>query len=202
MILTDITETKKGRYALFCDNEFIFSIDEETFFKHSLYRGMELDESLLSSLKENSDLMTARSKALELLLYRTHSKKELYDKLCKRYDALTAQAVTEDIERMGYINDNEYAKECIEYLFKRKNLSIRAATNYLYERGISKDISESLLLEYEDSEVERIKAVIEKKYLNDLKKSSGYNKVFSALSRRGFSSGDIREVLKQTENDE
>ena len=42
--LTQVKETKRGRYALFFDGEFAFSLDEDTFAMAGLHTGDELEE--------------------------------------------------------------------------------------------------------------------------------------------------------------
>ena len=40
--LTQVKETKRGRYALFFDGEFAFSLDEDTFAMAGLHTGYEI----------------------------------------------------------------------------------------------------------------------------------------------------------------
>ena len=49
--LTQITQTKKKRYALFFDGEFAFSLDEETFAAAGLHTGDTLEESEIAALR-------------------------------------------------------------------------------------------------------------------------------------------------------
>lgn len=49
MRLSKITETKKGRMALFGEaDEFLFSVDAETYYKYGLCEGCELDAAALA----------------------------------------------------------------------------------------------------------------------------------------------------------
>ena len=45
--ITRISRTRKGRFALFCDAGFLFSVDEETFFTEHLAEGLTLDDGQL-----------------------------------------------------------------------------------------------------------------------------------------------------------
>ena len=51
MKITEIKMTKKGRYALFCGEEFLFSVDESTFADFGLHRDMELSDADLEQLR-------------------------------------------------------------------------------------------------------------------------------------------------------
>ena len=49
--LTQVKETKRGRYALFLDGEFAFSLDEDTFAMAGLHTGDELEEWQIHDLQ-------------------------------------------------------------------------------------------------------------------------------------------------------
>ena len=57
--VSDIKNTKKGRYALFCDGEFLFSVDEETLLKHGLEKGSVLTKPELDALEKEAALVAA-----------------------------------------------------------------------------------------------------------------------------------------------
>ena len=88
--LTAITETKRGRYALFFDGEFAFSLDEDTFAACALHAGDELTETEIYDLRQKSDARRALDKAMDLLALRDHAAGELYQKLCRKFDPHTA----------------------------------------------------------------------------------------------------------------
>ena len=64
MEITRISRTKKGRIALFCGEEFLFSVDDETFFSEHLAEGVRLDGPRLEELRRKSDAHRAKDKAL------------------------------------------------------------------------------------------------------------------------------------------
>lgn len=200
MTISDISITKKGRYALFCDGEFAFSIDEETFVEYGIYKGIEIDEYQLNELRMKSEMTKAKAKAFELLSYRAHTKKELLDKMLQRYDEYTALYIVDELEKMGYIDEEGYIKECISYMLNSKKASIRQIKQYLYVRGISKETIDEALVEYTYTEKENIKEIILTKYMLKLSEPNGYRKVFEAMIRRGFNSGDIRSILEEISN--
>ena len=197
MIITDITVTKRGRYALFCDEEFLLSIDENTFSDYSIKKGMNLNESLIRQLKEKSEYMIVKAKAYELLSYRDHTKKELLDKLLNRYDEYTSLSVIEELTSLGYIDENKYICDCLDYLFQTKGVSIQEAKQYLIKRGITRELINEILSEYDIDDSKNLRKVLESRYISRLSEQNGYSKVFSALMRRGFRSSDIKTVLSE-----
>ena len=64
--LTQVKETKRGRYALFFDGEFAFSLDEDTFAMAGLHTGDELEEWQIHDLQTKSDTRKAVDKAMDL----------------------------------------------------------------------------------------------------------------------------------------
>lgn len=71
--LTQVKETKRGRYALFFDGEFAFSLDEDTFAMAGLHTGDELEEWQIHDLQTKSDTRKAVDKAMDLLALRDHA---------------------------------------------------------------------------------------------------------------------------------
>lgn len=65
--ITRISRTRKGRFALFCDAGFLFSVDEETFFTEHLAEGLTLDDGQLDELLRKSDAQRAKDKAFGYL---------------------------------------------------------------------------------------------------------------------------------------
>ena len=52
--ITRISQTRKGRIALFAGEEFLFSVDDETYVTRRLAEGMVLDEAELDELRQCS----------------------------------------------------------------------------------------------------------------------------------------------------
>ena len=70
--------------------------------------GAALDAASLEALKEQSDTRKAKDKALGYLSLRDHASGELYDKLCRKFDARSAAAAVAEMQRLGLINDEKF----------------------------------------------------------------------------------------------
>ena len=191
--LTEIKTTRKGRYALFCDGEFLFSVDEETLVKHDLKEGTVLTRPEVEKLSRESDLHAAREKAYAYLSMRDYGERGLYQKLCRTYDPHTCAAVTARLKELGLLNDAAFAAKLAEEM-RRKGKSAAEIRNKLREKGVDRETAEAVLGEEED-ETETVRGIIESGYLRKLSGEDGYRKVFAALARRGFRSADIRRAL-------
>ena len=84
--------------------------------KNHVREGAALDAASLEALKEQSDTRKAKDKALGYLSLRDHASGELYDKLCRKFDARSAAAAVAEMQRLGLINDENFARHRAKYL--------------------------------------------------------------------------------------
>ena len=202
--LTQIKETKKGRLALFFDGEFAFSLDENTFADAGLHQDDDLDAWQLEELRKKSETRRALDKAMEYLALRDHAAGELYQKLCRKFDAHSAAYAVARAGELGLLNDAGFARRrAAELLRKRK--SRREILNDLSAKGIDRDtaaeVVEELFAEGEDGENPELataRALVERQYAAKLA-AGKRDQVAAALARRGFSHAVIREVLSDDE---
>ena len=202
--LTQIKETKKGRLALFFDGEFAFSLDENTFADAGLHQDDDLEEWQIEELRKKSETRRALDKAMDYLALRDHATGELYQKLCRKFDAHSAAYAVARAGELGLLNDAGFARRrAAELLRKRK--SRREILNDLSEKGIDRDtaaeVVEELFAEGEDGENPELataRALVERQYAAKLA-AGKRDQVAAALARRGFSHAVIREVLSDDE---
>ena len=109
MKITDISVTKKGRYALFVDGEFLFSAEEEALVRSGLRPGMETDIQTLEALRRESEYIYGREWALHLLEYKAYSRRMLLDRLRRQIDEDIAEQVADRLCELGLIDDRYYA---------------------------------------------------------------------------------------------
>ena len=108
--LTQIKETKKGRFALFFDGEFAFSLDEETYVKAHLNPNDVLEDWQIDELRKQSDTRRALDTAMDYLSLRDHAAGELYQKLCRKFDAHSAAYAVAKAGELGLLNDAGFAR--------------------------------------------------------------------------------------------
>ena len=162
--ITDIKKTKKGKFALFSVDRFLFSVDETVLVSNHIETGSVLTVFELERIRRESDIDKAKEKAFSLLGFKQYSTKQLRDKLLEKYDEYTADCVIRRIEELGYLNDRQYAEALVNGVITAKNMSPKAARNYLYSKGISKEITDELMENYSGNEVEDIRELLERKY--------------------------------------
>ena len=120
-VITEITVTKRGRFALFLDGEFAFSVDDETLAEEKLHPGLSLSQEEIQRIQEESSLRYAKKKALSLLAHKDYTVQMMIQRLLV-YDMTeeTAEAATQRMVELGLINDRDYALRCSRDLVNLK----------------------------------------------------------------------------------
>ena len=151
--------------------------------------------------KEKFDFEEAKEKALNLLEFRAHSRKELFDKLRRFTDAQTAGEVADALEEAGLINDEEYAYQCAHDLMELRFFGPNRVRQELSRRGISPETAEEAIFRTE----ERLRCLIERKYKNSLKDEKNIAKTINSLFRLGYGYDMIKntlyEIKEETEDE-
>ncbi len=196
MKITEIRPRRKGLSALFIDGEFAMALDTQTLLEQRIDVGKELDDEELHELITLSNERRAKEKALWLISYRSHSKKELRDKIRRTCDAEAADKAVERMEELGLVNDEDFARRYAEQLLYGKRLSKRAAFYELRRKGIDQATAEEALAELDVDVHEQIRALIEKKYRN-INDEKIRRRAVAALQRLGYGWEDIKAVLEE-----
>lgn len=199
MELTAAQPRRKRLTQLFLDGEAAVKVDTETFLLSGLKPGDSISDEQLHELILASDKRRAREKALYLLEYRSHSKKELADKIARTASSReAAMEAAEHMEELGLVNDEAYARDLAKDLFTRKKFGRTRVRQELRLKGIDSELIEELLEQYgdEDGALENIRAVLEKKYSGWQEDEKIRRRAFAALQRLGYSYSLIQSAMR------
>ena len=198
MKITDISVTKKGRYALFVDGEFLFSAEEEALVRSGLRPGMETDIQTLEALRRESEYIYGREWALHLLEYKAYSRRMLLDRLRRQIDEDIAEQVADRLCELGLIDDRYYASTYARDLVRLKGYSRQRIAQALRQKGIEPDTIEEVLEQFDAGESDaRLRELIRKKYARYLGEEKGRQRAVNALLRMGYKYGEIRPALAE-----
>ncbi len=139
----------------------------------------------------------ARKKAMDLLMHNDRTEAELRERLLKKgFDAFGVEDAVSDVKSFGYVDDERYARNYVEFYRQRK--SARQLAQDLQRRGVDTLYIESALSESGSDEA-ALKRALEKKVANP-RKLAEYSfeekqKVMAYLYRKGFQMEDIRRIV-------
>ena len=126
MRITDIRPCRKSLSAVYIDGEFAVKLDTRTLLENRVDVGKELDDEELRGLISLSNERRAKEKALWLISYRSHSKKELRDKMRRTCDPDATEKAVERMEELGLVDDESFARAYAgKLIFEKKCPSAR-----------------------------------------------------------------------------
>ena len=111
-----------GKVILVLSDRSKLKSSENTVVSLSLAAGVEITESIRSQLETINNYEACLKKALDLLSRRPHGKTELFRKMARtqKYDRQDINKVMEEMERLGYLDDEDFCKLFIEDSFNLK----------------------------------------------------------------------------------
>ena len=200
MKITALKEKRKGFTQVFIDGEYAMTLDSMVLLENHVKENLEISDEDLYKIVKKSKERRANEKALTLLEYRSHSQKELTDKIARTMDREDAKKAAEKMAEIGLINDRDYAERYAKELFERKRFGKNRVKQELKLKGIDSEIIDEVLVLYEDYDVkEQIEAILTSKYPNFQNDEKVQRRAVAALQRRGFSFNDIRPFLRDLE---
>ncbi|MBR4173691.1 MAG: regulatory protein RecX [Clostridia bacterium] len=148
-------------------------------------------------MKKELTKSEAKEKALRLLAFRSHSEKELSDKLimagAKREDL---PYVMDFVKEYGFVNDGEYACHLAKDLKNLKKYGKKRIADELKKRGISAEYIENALSELTDDEEEALLPLVEKKLSGSFEQKS-IDRAIRYFIYRGYAFDDIKRCIEK-----
>ena len=147
--------------------------------------------------KKPMDYNKTKEKALRLLEFRTHSKKELEVKLAH------AGANSEDITRVieflqeyNFINDKDYAKRYAMDLQNLKKIGKRRIYLELNKKGLDAEFIEEAISNLSQTDEDELLKMVDKKIKGDFDKKNK-DRVIRYFLTRGYSFDEIKRCINQ-----
>ena len=145
--------------------------------------------------------VNVKQKALDLLLYRTRTEKELKDKLLERgYSDEECEEALDYVRHYGYVDDDDYARRYISAHGREKGAA--AIRRELREKGIQEDTLEEVLYDLPDEEEVLEEMLIKKAGEPHSLDEKEFRRLYGFFMRKGFTSGKIIQALKEFQKSE
>jgi regulatory protein len=198
--VTDIKQQVKrqGRYSVFIDEKYSFSLSENELMKSGIRIGREFSKVELEDLQNTATMDKAYMRSLDLLSRRARSEWEMRDYLKrKEYEQDIIDKIIVKLNEAGYIDDYKFASSWVENRHLLKSISQRKLWQELKQKHIADEIINEVLAMDETDEQETLKILIEKKrsqtrYQDD-------KKLIAYLAGQGFRYDDIKSTMSVDE---
>ena len=200
---------KGEKIHLSLDGEYIATVNADYWFTCGIKSGSEVTPEQLEELLTESARRKMMNKALDLLSMRDYSRRELSDKLVtkawekkERKDmdlgSLKQQAsdICDRLEELGLLNEERFARSYVDELIRRKHLSKSGLKTALIQKGVQRDIIETVLEEVEVDPVEQVRELLATKFKNrDLSDEKQKTRTVNALLRLGYRYNEINAAM-------
>lgn len=187
MIVTDIRQGVKNpnRANVFVDGRYAFSLDVAQIVDLKIKVGLEISEEDLEEYRKASEFGKLYQRALEWVLVRPRSEKEVYDYLYKKVyekkiDKNYISIIIEKLKDKKYLDDAKFAEYYVENRFVKKGISRKRLKMELMKKGVTAETIDQVLDGRNDEE-EILKIIAKKRAKYDDEKLTQY------LCRQGFS---------------
>ena len=170
---------KGEKIHLSLDGEYIATVNADYWFTCGIKSGSEVTPQQLEELLAESARRKMMNKALDLLSMRDYSRRELSDKLVTKawekkeqkdmdLGSLKQQAsdICDRLEELGLLNEERFARSYVDELLRRKHLSKSGLKTALIQKGVQRDIIETVLEEVEVDPVEQVRELLATKFKN------------------------------------
>lgn len=198
-----IIQAKEGRYNkihISIDGEYLLTVDSDYWYSCGYINGDEIDEQELAAFKIAAGSRRAFNAGADIISRREHSAKEVYTKLCRKFDSDVAEGAVERLCEIGMIDDERFARMYTEELYNKKGMGKRRILYELAVKGIDKGLTEQTVDEIindEEDNIQRIVDILEKKYYNVAYDEKQRRRAWNALQRLGYSPSDIRRAFNE-----
>ena len=202
MKIVSVGKYKGSTYRIDFDEGEPAYLNIEIVNKFNLKAGISLPLSAWEQIKGENEYRKARERALYLLDIKDYSFVDMFKKLRANYDEDTCYRVMQKLVEIGSINDSRYAEGLARHYVEVKLFGRRRAFQEMRLKGLTREVIDIALEPYAQGTDERLRTLIEKKYLRFLDDEKGVNRAKNALVRLGYDYSDINRVLKEmSEND-
>ena len=203
MIIQELKPSKRvrDRWLAVLEDGSILRLNRNQIADFALYTGRELSDEEADRLLEAIENENFRSYALRVVTDTPKSRKMLL-KILEEKDCQPEQAekIAEWLEKLGYLNDRQYAAEVAAF-YARKGYGVRKIRDELYRRGVPREFWEDAMDEREPDSGQ-IDKLARQKLRGAEPTRENLKKVSDYLARRGYGWDEISGALDRLREEE
>ncbi len=194
--ITGVKE-RRGKARIFVDGEFWAELDDAVAIESGLREGAAFTSGELDGIRVAGERPLAMNRALNLLGYRARSEGEIRTRLGRHgYAAATIETVVLRLEELGYIDDEEFARQRARE--KARRYGPRRVSADLMQSGVGREVAAGAVEEEfaGRSELEDARSAAGRRYNGEGSESEA-RRVYGFLARRGYSGEVCAEVARE-----
>lgn len=198
MLVTAVTETSRKKVKIEFDHQFTLVLYKGELKAFSLREGAEVPDDTIERIEDQILKKRATKYAMNLLVKKDYTSKELTDKLTKAgYTENSAGAALAYVSSYHYVDDLSYTRRYLETYSDRK--SIKKMQMELRQKGISDELFTQARDEAQmEDESDTLRYYAQKKARSlDLSQNKDRQKLLRFLVGRGFPFSAVREMLEE-----
>lgn len=188
---------RQGRYNIFIDGKYRLALSELGLVSAGIRVGQDLTSEELDALEQTSSYAKAMERAQYFLSFRPRSRAEMLRYLTKKdYDVELIEKIISELEGQKLIDDEAFAVAWVQSRNLVKHRSQRILRQELIQKGISRDIIDTALVDGDNNQERANLREITQKKMNH----SAYadrSKLMRYLASKGFNYSDIKSVLEE-----
>jgi regulatory protein len=207
-LITKILEQKRraNRRSVHLDGKFAFGCNINVVAKFKLKEGMSLSVDQVEEILQGAVRQECFDAAMRFLQRRMHSRDELRRKLIRQeYAGETVDVVIEDLARMGYVDDQRFAKTKALSAAQHRQHGRRRAMVELMRAGVESETARRAVEDvYEATDSLAIARKLAEKKAPSLKRLDpqvARRRLAGMLARRGFEYEVVRPVIDEALGD-
>lgn len=187
---------RQGRYSVFVDGEYRFSLSDTALLQQKLVVGQELSAEDVHRLQDISNEDKAYSQVLRYVSLRPRSVGELRTYFArKKYPPELQEQIISKLTEYGYVDDRAFAQSWVASRRLLKHTSRRRLELELRQKFVADDIISEVLSEEDTSDEVALKELVARKRKQT--KYQDHVKLMQYLARQGFQYDDIKRVLAE-----
>ena len=197
-------EKKKRLYLLELDDSEKLYITEDTIVRFMLSKGMEITEQELSEIQHYAQFSYGKNLALYHLSFKQRTEKEVKDYLTQHdIQPEIISQVLDNLKKDNWINDREYAHSFIQSNLLTGDKGAFVLTQKLSQKGISSNIIEEELNQFDFTELtDKVAEKLLKKHQGKLPSKALQDKILQSLINKGFSYSQAKTAYQHLEIEE
>jgi regulatory protein len=204
-IITRVEKQKKykHRYHIFINEEYAFSVHEDTMIKHRLFKGELIQPDRMLHILQDEERHKAYSKAMRMIGRRPHSTQEIKRKLKEQaFEDDIIGWTLDKLKQQNYLNDEDFAKVLTENRIYSQHKGRNYVRQELQQRGVSRElIQEAMNHINPEEEYHGALTLAQKKWkLTNGSTLDKRRKTLTFLMRKGYTGSVVNQVMQEVAN--